>query len=87
MKSITVNSFLPLVATLMLAAALFWPASESRGNIDPQVLNALLVELNKQQEQIQTNQDEIDKRVAQIQEEVRMARIFARRGGGGGGAN
>jgi len=44
---------------------------------------ALVEELVAQQKQLSENLTQIETRVATIEEDVRQARIFARRGGGG----
>ena len=49
-------------------------------------INALVAELGKQQALIATNQQKIDEKIALIAEDLRIARIFASRGGGKGGA-
>jgi hypothetical protein len=48
---------------------------------------ALAVEVAKQQSEIIANQQTIDAKLAAIAENLRVARIYASRGGGGGGAS
>lgn len=88
MKKTFQSSFLLPVAVALglMGAAAFWSA-ESQANVDPQILNNLLLDLAAQQKELTDNQTEIETRIAAVQEEVRMARIFARRGGGGGGGD
>ncbi len=52
---------------------------------DPAVA-ALIQQLLQQQAQMAENQTQIETKMAALAEEIRQARIFARRGGGGGGA-
>ncbi len=47
-------------------------------------LTSLINELATQQKQIADNMTQMETRLATIEEDVRQARIFARRGGGGG---
>jgi outer membrane lipoprotein-sorting protein len=52
------------------------PAAQSE-----QRLLALVQEVQAQQSQIASNQDKIDSKVAEVAEAIRLARIFAGRGG------
>jgi hypothetical protein len=57
------------------------PAHPTQEAID---IARLIGEIEVQQQQIVANQDAMEKRITAIAEEVRMAKIHAARGGGGG---
>jgi len=78
--------------SLLLAAcaalALFsWLISpdQSNGQVDSEIqsISALLAEINAQQIVIAENHTKIDDKLAAVGEEVRLARIYSGRGGGG----
>jgi outer membrane lipoprotein-sorting protein len=73
------TTFLCVIAllTLLLTSG---SAQEPAANNDQRLL-ALIKEVQTQQVQITANQDKIDTKVAEIAEAIRVARIFAGRGG------
>ena len=73
MKKLTLLSALALFATPIGAQS---PASN-----DPKQLEALMKEVQAQQIQIADNQAKIDAKLAALAEAIRVARIFASRGG------
>jgi hypothetical protein len=62
-------------------AAQFTPQSLA----DLKALNALIAEIQAQQKTLADNQTAIDQKLATLTETIRVARIFSKRGGGGGG--
>lgn len=79
----------PALCTLGAAAALFAlvvfpPPSQGQAQNEDALLSGLLVEVTAQQTVIAENQTKIDEKIALIAEDVRVARIFAGRVGGGG---
>ena len=74
---------LPVLAAAALAVALVVPApSIGQAATDDQTLNALLLEVTKQQAALADNQSKIDVKLAAVAENLRIARIYAGRGGG-----
>jgi len=73
MKKLTLLGALALFATSIGAQS---PASN-----DPRQLEALMKEVQAQQVQIAANQAKIDAKLVTLAEEIRIARIFAGRGG------
>lgn len=64
-----------------VAATLTWLAPDSNGQAaDPDAL--LVAEIVAQQKVIAENQTKIDTTLAEIAEDLRVARIFSARGGG-----
>jgi len=79
-KSLAVSLF----GCAALAAAAFLPQQSSgqAGAQDELLIQQALADLGAQQTLIAENQAKIDQKVAEIAEEVRVARIFAGRTGG-----
>ncbi len=78
----------PVLCTLAAAAALFAliafpPPSQGQAHGDDALISQILVEVTAQQTVIAENQTKIDEKIALIAEDVRIARIFASRVGGG----
>jgi hypothetical protein len=76
MKRIT--CFSAVVILLLLGVS--GPAQTPAGSNEQQLL-ALVKEVQTQQAQIASNQTKIEAKVAEVAEAVRVARIFAGRGG------
>jgi len=81
----------PIVAGVIAAAsALGWLAASSQSsaqndNDNPnQALHILFAEVAAQQIVIAENHTKIDEKLAAVAEEIRLARIYSGRGGGGG---
>lgn len=85
MKSRTLFGFALVAAAF--AAALIPPVTRGQAGADNAVPAALIDEITRQQTEIVTNQTKIDEKLAIIGENIRLARIFVSRGGGGGGAS
>jgi hypothetical protein len=77
-----------LLAACASIALLSWLVApdESIGQIDAEVqsINILLAEINAQQTVIAENHTKIDDKLAAVAEEIRLARIYSGRSGGGG---
>ena len=73
-----------LIAAGMTFAPLFRPspASAAPPALSAEALDALIAQLKTQQEQITANQTKIETQTAALKEEVRLAKIYASRGGG-----
>lgn len=69
-----------LIAVLSLVTACSLPAAEAPNAQDQQVL-ALVKEIQVQQAQIAQNQAALDAKLAAVTEALRVARIYASRGG------
>jgi hypothetical protein len=69
--------------TLLGALALFATSigAQSPAPVDPKQLEALMKEVQAQQVQIAENQAKIDAKLATLGEAIRVARIYAGRGG------
>ncbi|HEX5177165.1 MAG TPA: hypothetical protein VFV83_09065 [Chthoniobacteraceae bacterium] len=79
----------PIVAGALAAASVLgWLTAASQSsaqNDNPnQALNTLFAEVAAQQIVIAENQTKIDDKLAAVAEEIRLARIYSGRGGGGG---
>ena len=79
----------PLVVGAVVAASVCgWLASPNQShaqNDNPnQALNTLFAEVAAQQIVIAENHTKIDEKLAAVAEEIRLARIYSGRGGGGG---
>ena len=82
------NQLLPVLAIGGVAFALVAAvpsASNGQAAADAPVPPALLAELAAQQVAIEGNQTKIEEKITKIAEDIRQARIFVARGGGGGG--
>ena len=79
-KSLAVSLF--GCAALGVAALLPRESSGQAGADEALLVRDALVEIGAQQDAITANQAKIDEKVAQIAEEIRVARIFAGRAGG-----
>lgn len=68
---------------LLLALSLFGinSGSAQAPSINQRDLESLVQEVRSQQARIGDNQDKIDAKIAEVTEAVRVARIFAGRGG------
>ena len=76
-------SMAALAAAVVAGAVLAPPSSSGQlGGDDPVVLNALVTEVTNQQATLADNQNKIDAKLAGIAENIRLARIYAGRGGG-----
>lgn len=79
--------FLPALALGSVAFALLAAvptASNGQANsAEPALPATLLTELAAQQAAIDANQTKIEEKIAKIAEDVRLARIYVARGGGG----
>jgi hypothetical protein len=78
----------PLLATVGAVAALALAITvpdrtHGQAASDEAALAALISELAAQQTNITANQAKIDEKIAAIAEDIRVARIFVGRGGGG----
>jgi hypothetical protein len=67
------------------AAGLVPSCSRGTSGTDDPLLTPLIEEITRQQATIVENQAQIDAKLAIVAENVRLARIFVSRGGGGGG--
>jgi outer membrane lipoprotein-sorting protein len=76
MKRIISSAVLAITALIIASGSAQTPASN-----DEQQLLSLIKDVQAQQGQIAENQDKIDTRLADVTETVRVARIFAGRGG------
>ena len=65
------------VLTLLVTSG----SSQTAANQNEQRLVTLVQEIQAQQAQITANQEKIDSKMAEVTEAVRLARIFAGRGG------
>ncbi|MES2570883.1 MAG: hypothetical protein V4710_12625 [Verrucomicrobiota bacterium] len=75
--------FLYALGALALAAGLAWPdRTHGQADGDAVLLNGVLGEIAAQQLLITENQAKIDAKIAIIGEDLRVARLFAARGGG-----
>ena len=72
----TFSCAIALLTLLVTSGSAQGPAANNE-----QRLLALMKEVQAQQAQITANQDKIDSKVAEINEAIRVARIFAGRGG------
>lgn len=66
----------------LLALALAPRSSHGQAGADDPLLSPVIAEVAKQQAQLVANQNKIDETLALIAEDLRVARIFAGRGGG-----
>jgi hypothetical protein len=74
-------------ASLAFIGALLVPGqSSAQSDAETTALNALLTEITAQQTVIAENHVKIDDKLAAVGEEIRLARIYAGRGGGAGKA-
>jgi ABC-type transporter MlaC component len=76
MKRTIANSILVLLTVLVTSG----PAQNPPTEVE-QKLAALVQQIQAQQAQITANQEKIDAKMAEVTEAVRVARIFAGRGG------
>lgn len=76
MKRTIANSILVLLTALVTSG----PAQNPPTEVE-QKLAALVQQIQAQQAQITANQEKIDAKMAEVTEAVRVARIFAGRGG------
>ena len=74
------SSILPGIVAV-LALLVTSGSSQTPTNQNEQRLLAMVQEIQTQQAQIAANQDKIDSKMAEVTEAVRLARIFAGRGG------
>jgi hypothetical protein len=77
----------PFLLTALGAAAVFTAAATPRSlhgqaGADDPLFTPVIAEVAKQQAQIVENQNKIDEALAVIAEDMRVARIYAGRGGG-----
>jgi hypothetical protein len=64
--------------------AVCWPSSSSgQAPGDEQAIAQLVAEIAAQQAKIVGNQDSMEKKLAVVEESVRVARLWSARGGGG----
>ena len=76
MKSPILSGIVVILALLVTSGSSQTPAAANE-----QHLLTLVKEIQSQQAQIAANQDKIDSKMAEVTEAVRLARIFAGRGG------
>jgi hypothetical protein len=78
--------FLLLTVAAAATIGLLATPDQSSGQSDPQAqaLNTLLAEVAAQQTVILENHTKIDEKLNAVGEEIRLARIYSGRGGGGG---
>ena len=76
MKRTISTGIVALLAVLASSGSAQNPAAENE-----QRLLALVQQVQSQQAQITANQDKIDSKLAEVTEAIRLARIFAGRGG------
>jgi hypothetical protein len=76
MKSTISSGIIALLALLVTSGSAQNPATENE-----QRLLTLVQQVQSQQAQITANQDKIDSKLAEVAEAIRVARIFAGRGG------
>jgi len=76
MKRTISTGIVALLAVLASSGSAQNPAAENE-----QRLLALVQQVQSQQTQITANQDKIDSKLAEVSEAIRLARIFAGRGG------
>lgn len=69
-------------AALLLGALNFPTASSGQAPGDEQALNQIIAEIAAQQAKLAANQTIIDQKLAAIEENMRLAKIFVGRGGG-----
>ena len=67
-----------LAAIVALATSI---GAQSPASLDQKQVEALLKEVQAQQQQIADNQARIDSKLAEVAETIRVARIYASRGG------
>jgi peptidoglycan hydrolase CwlO-like protein len=70
-----------LIAILAVLASSIGAQSTAPNTIDHRELDALLQQLQNQQHQIAENQANIEAKLAALAESIRVARIYASRGG------
>ena len=70
-----------LIGTLAVLASPIGAQSTANSPRDPRELDALLQKVQAQQRQIAENQANIDAKLATLAEAIRVARIYASRGG------
>jgi len=76
MKTPILSGIIALLAALVVSGSAQNPVSEKE-----QRLQSIIQEVQTQQAQIAANQEKIDSKLAEVAEAVRVARIFAGRGG------
>jgi hypothetical protein len=70
-------------AAAALLAAVFFPSSSSgQAPGDEQAIAQIVAEIAAQQAKIVANQQAMDKKLAVIEESIRVARLWSARGGG-----
>ena len=72
---------LTLACAAAVAGALLWPEPTQGADQPDATAAALIRDLQAQQKLALANQDKIDQQIAALAEELRLARIFASRGG------
>ena len=75
MKTTVVSA---LIGLLLIAGS---GSAQNPGNQNEQRLLSLVQEVKDQQAQIAANQERLDSKLAEVNEAIRLARIFAGRGG------
>ena len=76
---------LAAIALLLVALAIAPRAQTQMAPPAPQAYQQIVEQLKKQQETMVANQAKMDEQLANIKEEMRLIRIFSKRGGGSGG--
>jgi hypothetical protein len=76
---------LAAIALLLVALVIAPRAQTQMAAPAPQAYLQIVEQLKKQQETMVANQAKMDEQVANLKEEIRLIRIFSKRGGGGGG--
>jgi len=90
MKSVRPTSslafaILAAIALLLVALSIAPRAQTQMAAPAPVAYDQVVEQLKKQQETMVANQAKMDEQVSNIKEEIRLIRIFSKRGGGGGG--
>jgi hypothetical protein len=78
-------AILAAIALLLVALSIAPRAQTQMAAPAPVAYDQVVEQLKKQQETMVANQAKMDEQVSNIKEEIRLIRIFSKRGGGGGG--
>lgn len=78
-------AILAAIALLLVALSIAPRAQTQMAAPAPQAYQQIVAQLKQQQETMVANQAKMDEQLSNIKEEMRLIRIFSKRGGGGGG--
>ena len=78
-------AILAAIALLLVALSIAPRAHTQMAAPAPQAYDQIVAQLKQQQEMMVANQAKMDEQISNIKEEMRLIRIFSKRGGGGGG--